>query len=74
MRPPNVTAAARAGGDRKALRKSVTGTATPEVCPEAPEHRGERRAFLIWACMIGAVPPSRVVERIVAELEREASS
>jgi hypothetical protein len=23
---------------------------------EQPEHNGERRAFLIWACMLGAVP------------------
>ena len=40
--------------------------------PEAPEHHNDRRAFLIWACMLGAVPPEkRVVERIVEEVERE---
>lgn len=39
--------------------------------PELPQFRN-RRAFLIWALMIGAVPPQRVVERIVAEVEGEA--
>jgi hypothetical protein len=36
--------------------------------PEQPEHKGDRRRFLIWALMIGAVPPERVTERIVAEV------
>ena len=40
--------------------------------PEIPEHNGDRRAFLIWACMLGAVPPERVVERVIAEVESEA--
>ncbi len=29
----------------------------------------DRRAFLCWALMLGLVPPERVVERVVAELE-----
>ena len=36
-----------------------------------PEHRGRRRAFLMWALMLGATTPERVVERVVAEIERE---
>jgi len=40
--------------------------------PEAPEHRNERRRFLIWALMIGAAPPERVTQRVIAELEQEA--
>jgi hypothetical protein len=40
---------------------------------EEPEHRNDRRRFLIWALMLGAVPPERVVERIVDELEQDAS-
>lgn len=36
---------------------------------DEPEHRGDRRRFLVWALMLGAVPPERVVERIVAEVE-----
>ena len=36
--------------------------------PETPEHRGDRRRFLIWACMLGAVPPERVTERVLEEL------
>ena len=41
---------------------------------EQPEHHGDRRRFLVWACMLGVVKPERVVERIVAELETEAAS
>lgn len=40
---------------------------------EQAEHNGERRRFLIWACMLGATPPQRVVDRIVAEVEAEAT-
>ena len=36
---------------------------------EQPEHQDDRRRFLIWALMFGAVPPHRVVERILAEVE-----
>lgn len=46
----------------------MTPTAPPADV-EPPEHRGERRAFLIWCLMVGAVKPERVVERIVAEVE-----
>jgi hypothetical protein len=35
---------------------------------DLPQFRS-RRAFLIWSLMVGAVPPQRVVERVVAELE-----
>jgi hypothetical protein len=38
---------------------------------DLPEHRGRRRAFIAWALMLGAIPPERMVERIVAELEQE---
>jgi hypothetical protein len=34
----------------------------------------DRRRFLMWALSIGAVPPERVVERIVAELEQEGAA
>ena len=34
-----------------------------------PEHRSERRRFLIWACMAGLVQPERVTERILAEID-----
>jgi hypothetical protein len=39
---------------------------------EGPEHNGDRRRFLIFALMAGLVPPERVTERIVAEIEKEA--
>lgn len=32
-----------------------------------------RRTFLIWALSIGAIPPERVTERIVAEIEQETT-
>jgi hypothetical protein len=35
---------------------------------EEPEHRGDRRRFLIWAAMLGIVPPERVVERVIADV------
>ena len=39
---------------------------------EPPEHNGERRRFLCWALMLGAIPPERLTERIVAEVEHDA--
>ena len=36
---------------------------------EAPEHRCDRRRFLVWALMAGYVKPERMTERIVAEIE-----
>jgi len=39
-----------------------------------PEFRNSRRAFLIAMFAIGAVPRERVVDRIVADLEREAAT
>jgi hypothetical protein len=39
---------------------------------EQPEHGNDRRRFLVWALMLGAVPPERVVERVIAEVESEA--
>jgi hypothetical protein len=38
---------------------------------EQPEHRGDRRRFLIWALMIGATTPDRVVARVVADVNAE---
>lgn len=39
------------------------------TAPEAPEHKGDRRRFLVWALMLGATTPDRLTERIVAEIE-----
>ena len=36
---------------------------------EAPEHRNDRRRFLVWALMLGATTPDRLTARIVAEVE-----
>ena len=49
-------------------RESANAACVDSIA-EAPEHRNDRRRFLIWALMIGAVPPQRVTERIVSELE-----
>jgi hypothetical protein len=40
---------------------------------EGPEHGNDRRKFLIFALMLGAVPPQRVVERVIAEINEEES-
>ena len=40
--------------------------------PDVPQAFRNRRAFLIWALAIGAIPPERVVERVISEVEREA--
>jgi hypothetical protein len=39
---------------------------------EAPEHRSERRRFLIWALMAGLIPPERVVERVLDDVAHQA--
>lgn len=38
---------------------------------EPPEHRNDRRRFLVWAVMLGVVKPERMTERVVAEIDRE---
>ncbi len=40
---------------------------------EQPEHRNDRRRFLIWCLMVGAVKPDVVTTRIVDEIERETA-
>jgi hypothetical protein len=50
---------------------SETPTLEVSRSAEEPEHRSERRRFLVWALMLGAIPPERVTERVVAEVERE---
>jgi len=41
---------------------------------DAPEHHNDRRAFLVWALMLGAIPPERVAERVLADLEGETDA
>jgi hypothetical protein len=43
------------------------------VLPEDFEHHGDRRRFLIWCLMAGFTTPEVVAERIVAEIEKEAT-
>ena len=38
---------------------------------EQPEHRSDRRRFVIFALMAGLVPTERVTERILAEVAEE---
>jgi hypothetical protein len=54
-----------------ARRAVQTPARRVRAADEEPEHRNERRRFLIWALMVGAVPPQRVTERIVPEVKRE---
>jgi hypothetical protein len=65
--PRNGSAVARAGNDgADSTRQRQPSNLTADA--GLPQFR-DRRAFLIWACMIGVVPPERVVERVVAEIE-----
>jgi hypothetical protein len=43
----------------------------PDSDDELPEHHSDRRRFLIWGFMLGAVPRERVIERALAELEEQ---
>ena len=73
MRPPNEVRAqhdARSVGPQKRFTRQQTDSNSTR---EAPEHGNDRRAFLIWACMLGAVPPERVAERVLAEVESEVA-
>jgi len=58
-------AAARTGLESDSLVGGIDSNNTPEL----PEHNGDRKRFLIWAAMAGFIPPERVVERIVADVE-----
>ena len=59
----------------KAVANVVANVDTSIIASEGerPEHHGDRRRFLIWALMLGAVKPERVVERVVAEIEARTS-
>ena len=60
-------------GDRgRKLVDSHPNDARLEGQADPPEFGNSRRRFLIAMFMAGFVPPERVVERVVAELEQEA--
>lgn len=44
----------------------------PATRQEEPEHRGERRRFIVWAAMCGYVSPDRLAERVLQDLADEA--
>ena len=56
-----------------ALNATLGQQASSQYTAEEPEHRNQRRRFLVWALMLGATKPEVVVDRIVAEIEREAA-
>jgi len=49
-----------------------TTTSAKSTASEQPEHRNDRRRFLTWALMLGAIPPERVVERVLADVLEES--
>jgi hypothetical protein len=71
LRPPDPQTCERPGLSDRGVQETTTGEAKDSTVPPAFRNR---RAFLIWAFAIGAVPPERVVERVVAEIQREAQS
>jgi hypothetical protein len=70
--PPADMKAPAGGGGRLAQLGRIGERTGAHDSTEPPEHRNDRRRFLIWACMLGAVPPQRVVERVVRDVEGEA--
>lgn len=58
--------------DEKRQTQDSASPATAQA-PVIPEYGCSRRRFLIYAVMCGYAPPERAVERIVAELEEDAS-
>jgi hypothetical protein len=56
------------------LRKHGIFAQIRRVDEEQPEHHNERRRFLVWAVLAGFAKPERLTERIVAEVENEATS
>jgi hypothetical protein len=57
-----------AGREPGAFVETIEQASVKSTANDEPEHRGDRRRFLIWACMAGFVKPERVTERIVAEV------
>ena len=39
---------------------------------EMPQQFRNRRAFLIWSLAMGFIPPERVTERVLADIQTEA--
>ena len=77
MTPGNNCAATALAGARgagtSAQQASPKDTTTATRGKEQPEHRNDRRRFLVWAVLLGAAPPERLTERIVDELRQEAA-
>ncbi len=70
--PPNDDAADLAGARRRDTSGQIWNPkATPSTNHdqvELPEHRNDRRRFVVWAVLGGFCDPSRLTERIVAEV------
>lgn len=58
------------GGGRGSVETIQRASANRST--EQPEFGNRRRAFLIAMFMLGAVPPERVVERVLADVEADA--
>ena len=74
MNSPKRNAAALAGArgaDSETLTHKLTrARPASQEPPEEPEHRCDRRRFLVWATMLGVVSPARMVERVLADVDR----
>lgn len=54
---------------RSRQQGSRNDTPSRDTAQEEPEHRSDRRRFLVWAVLAGYVKPERLTERILDEIE-----
>ena len=74
MNAPEKRREPRAGGSQRDTDTTFTPDATlVRAGMQVPEFGTSRQRFLIAMFMIGAVPPERVVERVVADVEAEGT-
>ena len=74
MRPPPDKKTARHGETPAGLEIGSRGAGTEAKPTPSDDPFASRRRFLVLALMAGWIKPERVTERIVAEVEAEATS
>ena len=70
MSPPKRREPLAGGSTAQSKTRTSDDTPRPTAAQAEPEHRNDRRRFLVWALMAGYIPPARMTERIIADVER----